>query len=187
MGHAVPRPPLDDAGRALAAAYLPLARALARPLKDRWPRDRDEFESAACLALVRAAQAFDPAAGARFVTIAWNQIHWGLADARRKLHPGCRRVGPARALRLVPLDEARAAPARPAARGSGPGPPAACEASEAFEHRLRPLPDRDRVLLRLLYRDGLTEADAARALGRSKTWAHARHAAALARLRGGPP
>ena len=54
------RSPLSPARQRLAARYLPLARALARPLKQSWPQARDEFESAACLALVEAAEAFDP-------------------------------------------------------------------------------------------------------------------------------
>ena len=39
---------------------MPLARSMAKPYKANWPGVRDDFESAALLALVEAAESFDP-------------------------------------------------------------------------------------------------------------------------------
>ncbi len=69
----------------LAARYLPLARSLAKPLKKAWPSVSDELESAACLALVEAAQAFDSSRNVRFSTFVRYRIWGALRDVQRQL------------------------------------------------------------------------------------------------------
>jgi DNA-directed RNA polymerase specialized sigma subunit len=69
----------------LAATYMPMARALARPLKEAYPALRDELESAACLALVEAAESYDPARNVRFSTFARHRIWGALRDVQRNL------------------------------------------------------------------------------------------------------
>src|SRR4051794_5854259 len=78
------RTPLTPTQQALAARYLPMARALAKPLKAAWPAARDEFESAACLALVEAAEAFDPSRNVKFSTFARYRIWGALRDVQRR-------------------------------------------------------------------------------------------------------
>ena len=64
------RAPLSAGQQTLALRYLPLARKLARPFKAAWPALRDDFDSAACLALVEAASSFDPERNVKFATFA---------------------------------------------------------------------------------------------------------------------
>ncbi|MGD9617150.1 MAG: sigma factor [Alphaproteobacteria bacterium] len=67
------------------AAYMPLARALARPWRRRWPNEADDFASEALLALSLAAAAFDPARGVGFATFARPRIVARLIDLHRGL------------------------------------------------------------------------------------------------------
>ena len=62
------RQPLTEEQQELATRNLSLARALAGRMRYAWPGAQDEFESAALLALVEAAQAFDPTRGVKFTT-----------------------------------------------------------------------------------------------------------------------
>lgn len=100
-------------------------------------------------------------------------IGWGVrAWASRQTDPRCRGKRLARAAELsmsaAPADQAdRFAPPDPAA-----GPPdraAAAERAAAVEAALRRLPARTRELVRLVFADGLTKADAARAVGVSRS------------------
>jgi RNA polymerase sigma factor (sigma-70 family) len=79
------RPPLTKAQQELATRYLPMAKALAKPLKAAWPGEADEFDSAACLALVEAAQSFDPRRKVVFGTFARYRIWGALRDVQRAL------------------------------------------------------------------------------------------------------
>ena len=60
------RPPLTPEQQALAMHYLPLARRLAQPFKAAWAPYWDDFESAACLGLVQAAQTYDTSKQVKF-------------------------------------------------------------------------------------------------------------------------
>jgi RNA polymerase sigma factor (sigma-70 family) len=82
---ATPRAPLTKEQQDLAASYFPLARALARRFKKAWAYGRDEFESAAGLALVEAAQAYDPSKKVKFATYARRRIIGELRDVQRQL------------------------------------------------------------------------------------------------------
>ncbi len=79
------RPPLDEDQQALATRFLPLARSLASRMKDRFPAGDDELQSAAFLALVEAAQHFDPAVGVSFATYARHRIWGALCDVRSEI------------------------------------------------------------------------------------------------------
>src|SRR2546429_415660 len=68
------RDPLTAQQQSLAEKYLPMAKALAKPLKTSWPLESEEFESAALLALVEAAQSFDPTRNVKFATFARYRI-----------------------------------------------------------------------------------------------------------------
>ena len=69
----------------LAAKYLPLARTLTKPVKLKWSQYHDELDSAAYLALVEAAQAFEPRRGVKFATFARFRILGALYDIQRHL------------------------------------------------------------------------------------------------------
>ncbi len=69
----------------LATEFLPLARGMSKPLKLLYPYWRDEFESAACLALVEAARSFDPSRSIRFATFARFRIRGALMDVGRAM------------------------------------------------------------------------------------------------------
>ena len=79
------RPPLDDDQQGLATRYLPLARSLARRMKDSFPAAGDEIQSVAFLALVEAAQSFDSSRGVGFATFARHRIWGALCDFRREI------------------------------------------------------------------------------------------------------
>ncbi len=147
-------PELDAAARReLAADHLALARKLARPFKLAHPTDRDEYESAAGMALVKAANAYDPSRGAKFATFARHCIVGALIDVRRRGRPIGLQAGDV-ALSLVP------SAAEPTGR--------AAELADEVARMLRKLPPRLAAACRALYVDGMTQAEAAAELGYSK-------------------
>jgi DNA-directed RNA polymerase specialized sigma subunit len=79
------RPPLTFEQQDLAKRYVPMARSLAKPLKAAWPLEREEFDSAAMVALVEAAQSFDPTRNVKFGTFARFRIWGALRDVQRGL------------------------------------------------------------------------------------------------------
>ncbi len=79
------RRPLDTDRQELAEKYLPLARALAHNMSRTWPEIGDEFESAAHLALVEAAECYDAERNIRFSTYARHRIRWALRDVQRQM------------------------------------------------------------------------------------------------------
>src|SRR5262249_31995796 len=79
------RAPLTAEQQELALKYMPMARAIARPLRLSWPMEEEEFESAAMLALCEAAQSFDPAYNVKFATFARYRILGALRDVQRDL------------------------------------------------------------------------------------------------------
>lgn len=99
------RSPLTTERQDLAARYMPLARAMARPLKRAWPCARDDFESAACLALVEAAESFDPDRRVKFPSFAQHRIKGALQDVQRQMAPLGWRHDPENAPAIVPLTE----------------------------------------------------------------------------------
>src|SRR5207248_1362053 len=77
--------PLTADQQRLATRYLPLARALTRREENRSNRsaERDELQAAAYLAVVEAAQSFDPARNVNFATYARHRIRGALRDCQR--------------------------------------------------------------------------------------------------------
>jgi RNA polymerase sigma factor (sigma-70 family) len=180
------RAPLTAMQQGLAARYLPMARALAKPLKKAWPNAYEEFESAACLALVEAAESFDPSRNVKFATFARHRIWGALRDVQRQLMArGWRNHGraPSRP-RIVgmPTDYDR--------RGfvlgiEPPGPVGAeLEAADEVEALLRKLPARHAVACRQIYLHGKTQNEAARLLGCSQSRLSYMHREALDMLNG---
>lgn len=79
------RKPLSSEKQALAAAYIPFARTLAKPFKLNWYFNQDEFDSASLLGLIEAAEAFDERRGVKFTTFARPRILGALFDAKKFL------------------------------------------------------------------------------------------------------
>lgn len=167
-----PKPPLDDAQRALTLQYLPLARAMAGRVARKWPAGSDDFQSAAFLGLVEAAQAFDPNRGVSFATFARRRVQGALIDAQRSLlikgWRGTSKIRP----RFVQLEEDSEARGRVVGAQDDRPVGAELEAAEAVEHWLEKLPARDSAALRLIHLDGKTQAEAAALVGCSPATIH---------------
>jgi RNA polymerase sigma factor (sigma-70 family) len=178
------RSPLTPAQQALAARYLPMARAMAKPLKAAWPVAWDEFESAACLALVEAAEAFEPERNVRFSTFARHRIWGALRDVQRGLVPLGWRADCGRApamVHLTPTCERRGT-----VLGIEPDSDVGCdlEAIDSLERRLKSLPAKHAAACRQIYLHGQTQGEAAEVLGCSQSRLSYLHREALAMLNG---
>jgi RNA polymerase sigma factor (sigma-70 family) len=168
---------LTEDQQKLAVAYWPLARSLARPFKDQIPDASDEYESVACLALTEAARTYQTAQSLRFATWARHHIVGALRTARRE------RIERGRRLLLVAdlVDEQYSVLNRVADLRRAPLDE--LDLVEAFEARIRGLPSRYAEALRLIYRDGLTHAEAGRVMGFSPSRITAMHRDAVGLLR----
>ena len=153
----------------LATRYLPLARSMAARLAGDWSCVREEFEAAACLALVEAAQAFDLERKLDFVTYARPHILGALYDLRRELFvSGCRirRAGcPVARIRSARQGRRRTPPDRPHRagiavpgrcrfarpdRGMDQEPPLETRRGHPADLHRRPVPASDRRAVRVL-------------------------------------
>ncbi len=163
-----PRPPMTPEQQALAMDYLPLARNLAKPFKTAWAPYRDDFESAACLGLIEAAQTYDPSKRVEFPTYARRRILGELRDVKRDMQlsgwrddetpPKVQHLGSGTE------EEGRvlgATPDRPVEKE--------IEARDTVEHWLTRLPKAHANVCRLIYLEDMTGPQAGAALGRSKT------------------
>jgi RNA polymerase sigma factor (sigma-70 family) len=155
----------------LVARYLPLARALSRPYKRHWAGARDEFDSAAALALVEAAESFDPERGVNFATYARHRIDGALRDVRRDLIDHHQRF-----LTNTPASgDVLAGDGCPTHRGRLLGIAAPeevgedLERREMVEHWLAKLPRRHAYACRQAYYHHRTQAQIARDLGYSQS------------------
>jgi RNA polymerase sigma factor (sigma-70 family) len=171
--------PLSEAQQELAAKFLPLARSLARPLKEMFAIWRDEFESAACLALVEAARSFDPSRNIQFATFARFRIRGALVDVGRVMGlsgwekeeddaPGV--------VTLTPYNEEHGQ----VLVASNP-PPVGSELDDvdAVEHLLHKLPKKHATVCRMQYLYGKTQSEIASMLGCSQTEVTRLHLKAL--------
>jgi RNA polymerase sigma factor (sigma-70 family) len=169
--------------RELAERYLPMAMTLAKRHEMTWPEARDDFKSAACLALVEAAEAYDPTRQVKFPTYARYRITGALLDVKRhRTALGWRST----------FDEA---PVVTCLSGGydhwgrvfniEPDPPIGTELerAEAVEELLQGLPPRYAAACRQIYIHGLTHAEAATRLGCSQSRLSFMHRQAIAMLK----
>lgn len=184
------RPPLTPAQQELVAANLGLAGAVAKRLANLTPEwvSLDDVVAAAVVGLCRASQTFDPAKGARFSTYGWTAA---AQHARRFLREERGRG--------MAVPEARDVPAGTqlfGAIGGGsddqdfaatvvapepePGPPDEAKVWAAVDAALPG--ERERLVLRLRFRDGWQLDRIGRLLGVSKERARQIEARALAGL-----
>jgi RNA polymerase sigma factor (sigma-70 family) len=172
------RDPLTEQQQGLAVKYLPMARALAKPFKEQFPDIWEEFESAACLALVEAARSFEPEREVKFSTFARQRIWGGLRDVRRDHLSRARHEyhAPEGTVKGMPIIEELAVERH--------GVGEEMEAVEAVESWLRKLPRQHAEVCRLIYLDERTHAEVARYLGFSPSRITYIHLEALAILGG---
>jgi RNA polymerase sigma factor for flagellar operon FliA len=163
------RPPLTRDQQELARRYLPLARALAKPLRAAWPVEGDEFESAACLALVEAAQTYDPSRNVKFATFARYRIWGALRDVQRGLIMAGWRGDLENAPVITSLTSS--IEEHGLILGSEPDRPVeeTVDALDTVESWLRKLPKQHAAACRQIYLHDQTQAEAAAALGCSKS------------------
>lgn len=183
------RPPLSQTQKDLAERYVPLARSLAKKFAKTCPTACDDFRASASLALVEAAQAFDPDRGIAFATYARHRIHGALVDAQRELFSdgwrGAKELRP----RFRPLepDENRGT-----FIGQHADEPvgASLEARDDVDNWLRKLPARHAAAFRHIYLDGKTQEETADLVGCSKAGMCRLHRELIDRIReleGGRP
>ena len=178
-----PRAPLSDAQRDLAEQYVPLARSMAHRFAKSWPSGADDFRATASLALVEAAQAFEPARGVDFATFARRRIHGALVDAQRGFFwEGWRGAAEFRP-RFTPLaDDVEARGAVLGVRCDDPVG-ADLEAKDDVDHWLRKLPARHAAAFRHIYFEGKTQEETAVLVGCSKAAMSRLHRETLDRFR----
>jgi RNA polymerase sigma factor (sigma-70 family) len=176
------RSPLTEDQRRLAMRYLPLARSMARKV-DCPKLELDELISAAQLALVEAAQSFDPAYNVNFATFARERIRGALSDCRRSW------------LRLAMQSDGLPSPVFQSlgrreevlgwilSKREEPPSDAELEKAEELESYFRRLPREQARACRLIYIDGKTQTEAADLLGYSKAYLSRLHQYALESLR----
>ncbi|MBX6311939.1 MAG: sigma-70 family RNA polymerase sigma factor, partial [Isosphaeraceae bacterium] len=169
------RAPLTEDRRQLAENYLPFALTLARRFRESWPQWSEEFVSAAYLALVEAAEAYDPARSIKFATFARPRILGALRDVRRRSRPLGRPDGEDEApsiLRLGPSDGVMEPSGQFCGIAREDSARTMIEAVEEVEARLRTLPPRYAAACRQIYIHGRNVTEAAAQLGctTSRLW-----------------
>ncbi len=163
----------------LAAQYLPLARSLAKPLKEIFSQWRDEFESAACMALVEAARSFDPSRNIQFATFARFRIRGALVDVGRGMGLDGFEDNPEDAPGMVSLTPYNEEHGKVLIAVSPPPVGSEFEDIDAVEHILRKLPKKHATVCRLHYLYGKTQSEIAGTLACSQAEVTRLHKKAL--------
>jgi RNA polymerase sigma factor (sigma-70 family) len=171
--------PLTEAQRELAARYLPLARSLARPLKELFAIWHDEFDSAACLALVEAARSFDPSRNIQFATFARFRIRGALVDVGRKMGLAGWEDEPEDAPSAFSLSPYSEVHGRVLVAVGAPPVGSEFDDIDSVEHLLKKLPKKHATVCRMQYLYGKTQTEIAEMLGCSQTEVTRLHLKAL--------
>jgi RNA polymerase sigma factor (sigma-70 family) len=163
------RTPLTKAQQDLAVRYLPLARSLAKRFKEAWVSEADEFESAANLALVEAAQAYDAAKNVTFATYARKRILGELRDVQRNLVLAGWRSNMEEAPDLLPMAPDVEEHGRVLL--SQPDPPVheGLDSQDRVENLMQRLPRKHAATCREIYLVGRNQAQTGIALGMSQS------------------
>lgn len=164
------RQPLTRGRQRLALKYLWWARSLARPFKRDWPHLRDDFDSAAWLGLVEAAEAYGHGGrGARFPAFAKPRIVGALRDEQRSSLLRGVKTSAAKPPRFVPMSRAAEA-GEGVIRASGP--PFDRGADDRFSAMIRGLPASHARVCRIVFDSGLSRSQARRDAGICHAYFH---------------
>jgi RNA polymerase sigma factor (sigma-70 family) len=176
------RPPLDEDQQGLATRYLPLARSMARRMKANCPGAGDELQSAAFLALVEAAQSFDPSRSVHFSTYARHRIWGALCDVRREIINRRRPGGSKSDLVVMRLGKEFQTGGR--LIGAEPDEPVGSdlETLDTVENWIRQLPRPHALAFRHIYLDGKSQEETAALVGCSKSSLSRMHSQAISWL-----
>jgi RNA polymerase sigma factor (sigma-70 family) len=153
--------PLTEHQRELAEQFLPLARKLAKPLKTMFTNWRDEFESAACLALVEAARSYDPSRNIRFATFARFRIRGALMDVGRVMGLAGWESDRDNAPDVVTLTPYNEEHGKVLVAHESPEVGTEVDDADSVEHWLRKLPGKHALVCRLYYLHGKTMGEIA--------------------------
>jgi RNA polymerase sigma factor (sigma-70 family) len=173
------RIPLTDEQRGLAVRYLPMAESIVARSRRNRQIERDELQATAYLALVEAAQTFDPTRGVNFATFARRRIRGAIRDCQRLLLCDGWRGDASR--RPVYQKLGRDAEQYGRVLGIEPDWPVGrrIEANDAVEQWLRRLPRAHAAACKLIYIDGKTQDEVAALVGCSKSYLSRLHQQAL--------
>ncbi len=178
------RKPLTSEQQELAAKYVPMARTLAKPYKRAWPSEWEEFDSAAMLALVEAAESFDARRNVRFSSFARLRIVGALKDVLRRMGHTKRQVDGDHGV----MDVADISELEPYGEvvNTTPDPDVgtSLEQRDDVEAWLRSLPPHHAAACREIYINGRSQVEAARRLGCSQSRVSLLHCESLAMLNG---
>ena len=130
---------------------------------------KDEFESAACLALVEAARSFDPSRNIQFATFARFRIRGALVDVGRVMGLSGWEDDREDAPDLVTLTPYNEEHGKVLVAVEPPAVGAEFDDVDAVEHWLRKLPEKHASVCRLYYLYGKTQAEIAEDLGCSQS------------------
>jgi RNA polymerase sigma factor (sigma-70 family) len=156
-----------------------MASALAKRMDGLLPGETDELESTAYLALVEAAQMFDPSMSVNFATYARHRIRGALRDLRRLMVSAGWRGGPAHypVFQKVGNDLEKYGQVI----GINPDRPVGTEieATDAVEDWLSRLPRAHAAACRLIYINGKSQDETAAIVGCSKSFLSRLHHEAI--------
>jgi RNA polymerase sigma factor (sigma-70 family) len=162
------RAQLTKEQQALAAKFMPLAISLARSYRKFWVVELEEFMSAASMALVEAAQSYDPNRKVKFATFARFRIVGALQSVLREYYASrhVRELPNIRTICFVPGMEERGqlmltTPDAPVNR--------LLDDVEEVEHWFDKLPSRHAMMCRQLYIEDKSQVQVAQKLGCSKS------------------
>lgn len=178
------RKPLTETQQEIALRYLSLARSLAKPFKLAWPSANNDFESAACMALVEAAEAFDPERNVKFATFARHRICGALRDVQRSETVLGWRCDPKHAPKLRPIQRDAEVRGRVLYIEEDGPVGSDMESTEYVEALLRQLPTKHAAAFRLIYLHGKSQHEAASDLGCSQARICYMHSEAISILNG---
>jgi RNA polymerase sigma factor (sigma-70 family) len=159
-----------------------LAQSLAKHYRSLGRNEREELESAAYMALVEAAQAFDPARKVGFATFARHRIRGALRDHHSYLRSGSWRGD--KAQRPVFKSLRKGAEQHGQVIGIQRDPPVGTqiEAIDAVEAWLSKLPLIHSLACRHIYINNMTQEQAAAQIGCSKSFVSRLHREAISWL-----
>lgn len=163
-------------------ALRPLARLWAKPYKESWPQWREEFESAASLALVEAALTYDVDRGIKFGSYARFRIVGALRDTQEDLRHVYQLDGtPGRRLMELRGNHEECGKVVLATFDEPVG--TVFEAEEFVEKSLEKLPPRHAAICREIYVNGKNQQETAKSMGFSRSRVSALHKEAIDILR----